>query len=128
MSQYFDWDASWTAIDTSLSISTGSTDTSDAISLDGKAAAEVSIECAYGATASTGLKVYICRDVDGTNYEAAADLPFGVVLAYSTSTTYRRTITIDAGQVGSFKILLSNASGATVTVTTRIRYAVVGSS
>lgn len=129
MSQFIDWDATWTAIDTDLSISTGADDTSDAISLDGKVAAELSVKAVYAAgSPSQGLKAHILRDADGTNYEAEADLPFSFSLPYSSGGTYRRTFSLDAARIGRFKLLLTNDSGVTVTATTKIRYAVIGSS
>lgn len=129
MSQFIDWDATWTAIDTNLSISTGSDDTSDALSLDGKVAAELSVKAVYAAGSPTqGLKVHILRDTDGTNYEAEADLPFSFSLPYSGGGTHPRTFSLDAARVSAFKVLLTNDSGVTVTATTKIRYAVIGSS
>lgn len=127
MSQYYDW-GSWAAIDTALAISNGADDTSDAQDLDGKAAAEVSVKAVYAAgTVTQGLKVYILRDQDGTDYEAEADLPWGFEMPYSSGGTYRKTFSVSPADMGGFKILVTNDSGVQVTVTTKIRTAVIGS-
>lgn len=129
MSQFYDWDASWTAVDTDLAVSSGADDTSDALSLDAKAAAEVSVKAVYAAGSPTqGLKVYLLRDTDGTTYEGEADLPWGFEMPYSGGGTYRRSFSVDPSRLGGFKILVTNDSGVQVTVTTKVRYAVIGSS
>jgi len=97
--------------------------TSDAISNDDKLDTEVSVAIAYGATASQGVIVYVLRDADGTNYEAEADAPWGFSMPYTVSTTHRRVFTVPA-QIGGFKLLLTNDSGAQVAATVRTRQAV----
>ncbi len=122
---FFNWDTSWatTSINAS-SITTGnSVTTTAAISNDGKVATEVSVEIAYGAVATAGVTVELLRDVDGTNFEATADVPWGLEMPRSVSTTYRRTFTVYAEGVSSFKIRVANTSGATVTATVRTRQA-----
>lgn len=125
MSGEYDWAASWTADGTisGSNIADAGDATSDEISNDGDLATEVSIEIAYGATANEGVKVYVLRDVDGTNFEAEADSPWGFEMPYSTSTTHRKTFTVP-GSISAFVILLTNDSGAQVTATVRTRNAV----
>ncbi|MAT39199.1 MAG: hypothetical protein CL946_06315 [Ectothiorhodospiraceae bacterium] len=109
----FSWSDSWTA--TSIfeaSIGNGSDATSAAISNDGKIATEISVEVAYGTTATEGVKVYVLRD--GVAYETENDKPFGMSLQYSTSTSYRKTFTVRGDEVSRFKILITNDSGDTV--------------
>ena len=128
----FNWDAAWSAIDAAIVLTQGGTvtDTSDAISLDGKAACEVSIDADYSdhAKATAGLSVYLLRDVNGTDYEAVTDLPWGFEMIFTQNSTNRRTFTVDPGSVGSFKILLvwGNTTGSSaVTVATSVRYATI---
>ena len=121
----YDWTLTWTAtsID-ATAVANASSATSAAISNDGKLATEVAITIAYGATATTGVVVSILRDVDGTNYEVAADLPWRFSLPFTVSTTHRRTITVP-GDIARFKVMVSNDSGASVTADVDYRQAVV---
>lgn len=120
-----EWDAAWaaTSINASALANAGSLTTA-ALSNDQKTATEVSVEIAYGGTVNEGVKVYVLRDVDGTNFEAVADLPYGFELPRAASTTFRRSFTVPAGEVSAFKIHLTNNSGASVTATVRTRQAV----
>lgn len=124
---YTNWESSWT--NTSINASTvtdgSSATTSSAISNDTKSATEVSITVAYGATANEGIVVTVLRDVDGTNFEAVADLPWGMAMPFDISTTFRRTFTISAEKVSSFKVRVSNDSGASVTVSVKYKQAIV---
>lgn len=120
----YDWDSAWATTSINGNITNTSTSTTAAISNDLKAATEVSVEIAYGVTASQGVKVQILRDVDGSNYEASADAPFEFEMPKTVSTTHRRTFTVP-GSVSNFKVSLSNNSGATVTAVVRTRQAIV---
>jgi hypothetical protein len=121
------WDTSWTT--TSINGSTvtnGSTaTTSSAIShtgTPGKAGTAIGVTVAYGGTATAGLVVYIAKEVDGTpTYEAIADEPQGVVLPFAVSTTVRREFTVLGTDCPSFKVIVKNPSGASVTVTVGYR-------
>jgi hypothetical protein len=105
-----DWDAAWTTIDAVIALTQGgtTTDTSAAISLDGKSACEVSIDTDYSnhAKVTAGLRVYLLRDINGTDYEASGDNPWGFEMPFTQSGSNRRTFSVDPGMVGSFKILL----------------------
>lgn len=129
MSQYYEWgDLSWTTHLSGQAISTGSSYTTNVIALDALAAVEVSIEADYAAGSPTqGLKVYILRELDGTNYQTIDDAPWGWEMPYAGGAERRGAVTIRGDEMGRFKILLSNASGVTVTVTVRYRTAVIGS-
>jgi hypothetical protein len=121
-----DWTLDWTTTSingSSLSASGGQATTA-AISNDGKLDTEVSVTAAYGAgtVGASDCIVYLLRDVDGTNYEAIADGPWGFSLAKTASTTHRRTFTVPAS-VGRFQILVRNNTGVTVTATVRFRQA-----
>lgn len=120
------WDTSWTNSSVNGStVTNGSNATTGAISNDLKSATEISVSVTYGATATEGINVYILRDTDGTNYEAVTDLPWGLAMPYSTSTTYRRTFTVAGDRISNFKAHITNDSGASVTATIKYRQAVV---
>lgn len=114
-----DWGA-WATIDAAIVLTQGgtTTDTSAEIDLDIKSACEVSIDVDYSnhAKATGGLSVYVLRDVNGTDFEAIADLPWGFEMPFTQNSTNRRTFTVDPGSVGSFKIYLSwaNSTGSSV--------------
>lgn len=113
------WDSTSTATSIASSAITNSSSatTSAAISNDGKAATEVAVSITYGETANEGAKVYLLRSADGTNFEAVADAPWQLEMPYTTSTTHRRTFAVAASMVSSFKVAVSNSSGASVTAT-----------
>lgn len=116
------WDTSWTTTSISAAtITNGSSSTTAAISNDNKIATEISVTVTYGGTASKGLEVYVLGDVDGTNYEAVADGPWGIEMKKSTSTTYRARFMVSALDYSSFKVHLVNGTGASVTAVT-VRY------
>lgn len=140
--QYYDWDASWTVVDyssgtdwTSVAIADEADLTSDALSLDTKAACEISVTCVEDNTGACdgNVYVYVCRDVDGTNYEDFTadddnDAPaLLMVIDPVQNKTRRKTATIDAGEVSSFKIAVDNDSGQELAVSVKIRYAVLTS-
>lgn len=112
------WPLTWTA--TSIAASTvtnGSTATTAAISQAAKTATEIAITIVYGGTATAGAIIYLLRDVDGTNYEAVADVPYGFTMPYSASTTYRRAFAVQGTDASRFKVMVSNPSGASITAT-----------
>ena len=117
-----DWGA-WATIDAAIVLTQAgtTTDTSAEIDLDGKSACEVSIDTDYSndAKATAGLRVYLLRDVNGTDFEDSADLPWGFEMPFTQSGTNRRTFTVDPGLIGSFKIYLSwgNTTGGSVATT-----------
>jgi len=123
---YYDHDAAWSATSINSSAIANAADaTTAAISNDGKLGTEVSVEIAYGATVNEGAKVYILRDVDATNYEAEVDGPWGFEMPSAVSATRRRAITVPPS-ISSFKVLVTNDSGASVTATVRTRQVVGG--
>ncbi len=121
------WETNWTTTSiSSSSISNSSTaTTSSAIDNDNKACTEVSVSIAYGGTATEGCKVYLLRDIDNTNFETTSDLPWGFQMPFATSVTRVRTFTVNGSMISKFKILVSNASGATVTATVRYKQATI---
>lgn len=123
---YIDHDTNWsTTTDiNSSAIADAGNDTTEELSNDQKVGTEVSVTIAYGATATEGIKVYVLRDVDGTNFEAVADNPWGFEMPYGASTTHRKTFTVP-GDISDFKVHLTNDGGASVTATVRYRQAVI---
>lgn len=120
------WPASWTATDISAtSVDDASSASTSAISNDDKIATEVSLEVTYGTTADEGVKIYILRDVDGTDFENPNDNPWGFQMPYTTSTTHRRTFNVPAERTSKFKVHISNDSGAAVTATIRYKQATI---
>jgi len=109
-----DWPLSWTQ-EYSGTLTTGGTvtDTSDAIDLDVKSSIEISIDADYSnhAKATGGLRVYILRDVNGTDFEIdpVADsnsVPWGFEMPFSQNGTIRRTFTLYGVDISRFKIFL----------------------
>ena len=125
-----DWAAAWTTLDAAITLTQGgtTTDTSAEVSLDLKSACEFSIDADYSDHSKTtaGLRVYVLRDVNGTDFEASADNPWGFEMPWTQNSTNRRTFSIDPGMVGSFKILLdwgNTTASSSVTVATSYRTA-----
>jgi len=142
MSQYIDWDASWTAVTystgtdwTAVALADEGDQVSDAMSLDSKIACEISVKAVEDNTGACdgNLYIYLLRDTDGTNYEDFTadtdnDNPqlLGVINPEQNKTRYR-TMTISAHDVSAFKVALDNDSGQELTITVKVRYATVGS-
>jgi hypothetical protein len=128
-----DWDASWTALQdgsgdiTDRDLNDETTLTSNALNLDGKLAVEVSVTWVEGNDGAVDgdVYVYVLRDVDGTNYQAITDSPdFGCTIDAAQNATRRKTFTVDAAEVSSFKLLVDNDSGQDGNLTIRYRFAV----
>lgn len=118
------WETAWTTTSISASaITDGSSSSTAAISNDLKSESEVSVTILYGSTATEGVMVYVLRDVDGTNYEATTDGPWGFMMPYTVSTTHRRAFTVSGDRISSYKIHLVNNTGASVTATVRYKQA-----
>lgn len=139
-SAYYDWDAAWTVVDygggtdwTSVAMADEGDLVSDAISLDGKAGCEISVTAVEDNTGAINgnLYVYICRDVDGTNYEDFTadddnDSPTpGCVIVPFQNKTRRKTFFVDAGQVSSFKVAVDNDAGQELAISVKVRFCVL---
>lgn len=128
MSSYVVWDAQFTL--TSINASTIANNANlktQTISSTNKEVTEVCIEVAYGGVATSGARVYIVRNVKGSD-EVETDNPYGFELPFSVNKTYRRNVTIDALDMAEFKVLIVNASGGSITSTVSYRQAVHESS
>ena len=123
------WPLSWTG-EYSGTLTTAGTvvDTSAALDLDVKASMEISIDADYSnhAKATGGLRVYILRDVNGTDYEIdpvtdTLSTPWGFEMVFSQNKTIRKTFTLYGMDISRFKIFLhwanTTASSNVVVVT-----------
>ena len=136
---YVDWDASWTAVTystgtdwTSVAMTNGADLTSDAMSLDTKVCCQVSVQAVEDNTgACTGnLYVYLCRDLDGTNYEdytSSTDNdnpPLLGIIVGEQNKTRSKVFNISSCDASSFKIAIFNDSDQEQAITVKVRYAV----
>ena len=128
----YNWDAGWTEVVAANALTQGGTTTytSDVISLDGKAACEISIDTDYSdhAKATGGLHVYILRELGTGDYEAEVDGPWGFEMPFQQNSFGRRAFTLEADKWNDFKIHLDwdNSTGSAVaTSDIDIRYATV---
>jgi len=102
------------------------TETSDATSIDGKAAALVSITCVEDNTGAIDgeVTVYILGDIDGTNYEESTiGNPYKVTFTPVQNDTVRVLIPVDPRVYKSFKVAVENQGGQAVDITARIQTA-----
>jgi hypothetical protein len=141
MAQYVDW-GSWAAVQyssgtdwTSVDIADEADLVSDAVSLDTKVSAEVSVAVVEDNTGACDgdVYVYLLRDTDGTNYEDFTadddndDPELVMVIDATQNKTRRGTFTVLAERVGSFKVAVDNDCGQTVTTTLKYRTSNIGS-
>jgi len=128
----FNWDATWTAIDAAIVLTQGgtTTDSSDVLDLDGKAAALISIDVDYSdhAKATGGLSVFLLRETGDGNFESEADGAWGFEMPFTQNSTNRRVFFVDAGQYQKFKIHLdwdNSTASSVATIRTDIKYATI---
>lgn len=128
----YNWDAAWTAVDAAIALTQGgtTTDSSAALSLDGKAGCLISIDTDYSnhARASGGLFVFIIRETGDGSYEAEADGPWGFEMPFTQNGTQRVVFALNAGVYDTFKIHLDwdNSTGSSVATTrTDIKYSTI---
>lgn len=128
----YNWADTWSDEYSGTLTQGGTTDdTSDAISLDGKAAIAISVDADYSnhAKATGGLFIHICRDINGTDYEVEADSPWAFEMPFLQAGTIRQQFVLDAKDFGpSIKIYLdwdNSTSSAAVTVATKYKLATV---
>lgn len=96
----------------------GSATTTSAIDQSGNTATEVFVEIAYGATVNEGAFVYVLKEkAGGGAYEDIDDDPYGFEMPSAVSSTRNRALPVPGVVANSFKILVTNDSGASVTAT-----------
>lgn len=107
-----------------IAVADEATLTSDAISLDGKAACELSVKAIEDNTGAIDgyLYVHILRETE-TGYQAITDPTWVIPLAVVQNATRELSFSVDPAQVGSCKILVDNDSGQELAITVRIRTA-----
>jgi len=109
----------WSADD----IPGAATETGDSTSIDGKAAAVVSITAVEDNTgAITGdVTVHILGDIDGTNFEEP-DIGNAYSVAFTPvqNDTVRVFVPVDPRVYKNFKVAVENQSGQTLTISVRI--------
>lgn len=127
----YNWEGSWTQEYSGTLTQGGTTDDlSAAIDMDGKAAIAISIDADYSnhAKATGGLFVYICGDINDTDYEVEGDGPWGFEMPFTQNATHRKVFTLRGDEFSRFKIYLdwdnSTASSA-VTIVTKYKFATI---
>ncbi len=132
----YNWDDTWTEVVAATVQQEGEGSvvyTSAALSLDGKAACEISIDTDYSAHAlsGVGLVVQILRECGTGDYEDPVnntDVPWGFEMTHTNNGTNRKVFTLLASQFMDFKIHLSWENATTDAVATTdvdIRYATI---
>ena len=99
------------------------------IDLDVKSGCEISIDVDYSAhalAAGTAFMVYVLRDINGADYEAVADAPWGFAMPFTNGGTNRRAFGVDPKMIGKFKVHCvwgNTTASATATVVAKVRTA-----
>jgi len=99
------------------------TETSDSTSIDGKAAAVVSVEAVEDNTGAIDgeVTVYILGDIDGTNFEETTiGTPFAVNFTPVQNDTVRVLIPVDPRVYKNFKVAVENQGGQELSISVRI--------
>jgi len=123
MAAGFDW-GDWAALGSvNQTINAATSAVFGTIDNDNKVATEVSVVLTYASGATLGANVQIERDLDGTNFEAEASLPWTVPMPFLTNVTRERVFTAPADMIGKFRVRVVNLSTATHALTNvTVRY------
>lgn len=123
MAAGFDW-GDWAALGSAnQTINAAASAVFGTIDNDNKVATEVSIVLTYASGATFGASVQIERDIDGTNFEAEASLPWSAPMPFLANVTRERVIIIPADYCGKFRVRVVNLSAATHALTNvNVRY------
>ena len=121
------WASGGATVDGGDDVATGASATSDAISLDGKAACEVGFDLYEDNTGavSGAVTIYVLGDVDGTNYEETIFSPWAFTVTPIQNDHYYRRFSIDPSMYGGFKVTFANACGQTLRITMTYRTATI---
>ena len=131
----FNWDAAWSAVTksgggdwTTLAVADNGNAGSTAISLDGKAAVEISwslVEDNTGAIDGV-VTIYILGDCDGTNYEEMTPgNPFRFTVTPVQNDTVWGRCRLLGSDFSSFKVWMLNEGGQELSTTFKYRYATI---
>ncbi len=128
----YNWDAAWTEVIAANVLTQGGTTTftSGTLSLDGKAACEISIDTDYSndAILTSGLHVFILRELGTGDYEAEVDGPWGFEMPFQINSFGRVAFALSAARWNDFRIHLdwdNSTAGAIATSDIDIRYATI---
>ena len=123
------WEENWTNSSGIFSetLEHGDSVTSEVIDNDGVLGTELSVWCNYGSgnPLDSGCEVRILRDIDGTNFETEADVPYGLTMPigyeetdFNPATPSQRVqnIFVDSRRVSKFKVHVRNRTGDDLTV------------
>ena len=130
----YNWDAAWSAMQiaagdwTANAIADNATETGDAFSLDGKAAAVISIAAVEDNTGAIDgvCTVYILGDVDGTNYEETTiGNPFLFTFTPVQNDTVYTRFRLLGSDFSNIKIAVLNEGGQELALTIKYRYATI---
>ena len=121
-----DWDGNGNEND----IADNETDTSDAVSLDNKAACEISVTLIEDNTGVIDgvVTVFILGDIDGTQYEEttlSGARSFTITPVQNDSVFKNPRGGVDPARYGSFKIAILNEGGQTLQTKVRYRTATI---
>jgi len=108
---------------TSDAVADNATDLGDSTSIDGKAAAVVTITAVEDNTGAIDgvCTVYLLNDIDGTNFEEPTiGNPFAIVFTPVQNDTVRIPIPVDPRIYKNFKVAVFNESGQEVAITVKI--------
>jgi len=129
----YNWDAAWAAMQkgagdwTADALADNGTETSDATSLDGKAAMEVSIAAVEDNTGAIDgvCTVYVLGDVDGTNYEETTTASYSFTFTPVQNDTVYVRFRLLGSDFSSIKLAILNEGGQELAMTVKIRYATI---
>lgn len=128
----YNWDAGWTEVIAGNALTVGGTIvyTSGVLSLDGKAACEISIDTDFSdhARLTGGLNVYILRECGTGDYESEVDGPWGFEMTYNQNGASRKVFALSGSQYNDFKIHLdwdNTTANGVATTDIDIRYATI---
>jgi len=130
----YNWDASWTELESALALTQGGTITDSGedreIDLDGKAACLISFDTDYSdhVKATAGLSVKIRRDIDDTVWESSNGAAMNFEMPFTKNATERKTIFLSAQQFQKFVIQLdwgNTTSSSAATTAIGIKYATI---
>lgn len=123
----FNWEANWTVLDATITLTTAGTitDQSPEIDCDGKASILISIDSDYSnhVKATAGLSISILRDVDDTVYESAQGAAVTFEMPFTQNSTERKTFALDCSKFQKIVLVQDwgNTTGSS-SVTTATAY------
>lgn len=94
--------------------------TSNAIDASSSIEVEVYVKVVYGTGVDEGAKIYLLAETDSDEYQDANDDPaFVIEMPVSASATRRHSFKVK--NLANFKVLVSNNTGQSITVTVKYK-------